>query len=769
MSLEVIRIPEIIEYGTNFSSRWKCAWLPILWKVQSDLFPTNSVDAALAITSVADNGEGLAEFTCSANHLLLRFDWVNVTSATVTDYEGIQQIVEVSAGNIFTLNIPFSATATGSAKKYYNNYHALIEVYGSLPSGHEFESEDPSSLTTTVKIFFDSNNIAVVDLSRIGQTLINNIFDNNIISWPNVLNFWDQTEILLKESFDSVSGVTIGTTERYACIKDGGFVTGADWSNEGTGASWTFGSDQANVSLDETGDNDSKELTQTILGDALARFSITVTFTFTHTSGTPSVRLRAVIGGTSITVQGSTSSQATLTKTVTGLTADALGVFSLEADITAGSGTDTVDIVMDDVEVCIGLANKVVNSKLDFRNGRGGNMFDYIARTTNPKAKWMTGFIRPTLFEDEYFSLSVIIEDFSSRDPYVAISQQDNSGNEIGTDLTAQIDPQGIGVYQLRIDQLGISPLAKVLKAIIVDANLFNQFVDSFPDATGWTLSASSSIAAGILQLGNDMTGEAKKAFGLTNLTEYTVEITITAVGAIGSECDLAFSNDATDLDTTSKYGSFLGSFSIVGVHTINITTNNLSPQVLFLNQPSTGAGRFVDISLIRIFESSQDTPIDFNESFALTETICIDYDQQCSSQDIYLMWLNQFGGWDFWKFTAEKDFNTDITESQRTEKNIYDNWPKSYNRQALREESRISGFKSITVRSQHLTAAQADSIGGIKTSMYVLQVKEGLFVSDNVTVLVDKNSFQRFNETDDLFTMVFNIRQTDDIATQSN
>jgi len=158
-----------------------------------------------------------------------------------------------------------------------------------------------------------------------------------------------------------------------------------------------------------------------------------------------------------------------------------------------------------------------------------------------------------------------------------------------------------------------------------------------------------------------------------------------------------------------------------------------------------------------------------FDESKAITETICIDYDQQCSSQDIYLMWLNQFGGWDFWKFTAEKDFNTDITESQRTEKNIYDNWPKSYNSQALREESRISGFKSITVRSQHLTAAQADSIGGIKTSMYVLQVKEGLTVSDNVTVLVDKNSFQRFNETDDLFTMVFNIRQTDDIATQSN
>ena len=227
MSLEVIRIPEIIEYGTGFTSRWKCAWLPVLWKMQSDLFPTNSVDAGLTITGVADNGQGLAEFTTSANHLLLRFDWVNITSSTVAGYTGIAQIIEAVSATEFTLNLAFTATATGAATKYYNNYHAIVEVYGGMPSGHEFEAQDPSVLTTSVKVLFDSNNIAVVDLSRIGQTLINNIFDNNIISWPNVLNFWDQEEILLKESFDVSDGTTVTVQERYACVKDGGFVTGA--------------------------------------------------------------------------------------------------------------------------------------------------------------------------------------------------------------------------------------------------------------------------------------------------------------------------------------------------------------------------------------------------------------------------------------------------------------------------------------------------------------------------------------------------------------
>jgi len=919
MSLEVIRIPEIID--GSFSSRWKCAWLPILWEIQSDLFPTNSVDVALIITSVANNGEGLAEFTFTANHLLKRFDWVNVTSATVPAYEGINQLIEVPAANKLTLNIPFSATATGSAIKYYNNYHALIEVYGGLPSGHEFEAQDPSLLTTTVKIFFDSNNIAVVDLSRTAQTLINNIFDNNIISWPNVLNFWNQTEILLKESFDQSNGVLVTTKERYGCIKDGGFVTGADWTNEGTGATWTFGSDQANVSLDEAGDNDSKELTQTILGDALARFSITATVTFTHTSGTPTLRLKAVIGGTTISVQGSTSAQGTFTNTVTGLTTDATGIFSLEVIITSGSGTDTADIVLDDVEVCIGLANEVVNSKLDFRNGRGGNMFDYIARNIVTPAKWMTAFKRPTLFINEYFSLSVIIEDFTGQDPKIAIQQESNTGVQVANDIITDIDDQDLGVYQLRIDQLGISPLTKVLKVAIIDDNLFGTgswetmtdqgainirtiimvtssilctgqgaaitrsvdggvtFLQATPGAGGaileldydpeidiavalssaddvfvsenlgatWKQKTDTGLVAvtgfgiggGVIFAGGSM-GTVKKSsdFGVSwvsvdipaasGVVTVIFSLTKQIVWALDNSNDKVFktANGGVSWATQSTgsietwieiYFNDANNGILVGLNgAINFTVDGggtwlvgvsgvaLNLQSVWMHDSligyACGAGgtliKTIDGGATWVAETHAIGAITLNsihgivttligmsialganngeseklvDDAGITEILTLDYNQECSSQDIYLMWLNQFPAWDFWKFTAEKDFNTDIIESQRTEKNIYDDWPESYNKQSLREESRISGFKSITVRSQHLTVAQADSIGGIKTSMYVLEIKEGLFVSDNVTVLVDKNSFQRFNETDDLFTITFNIRQTDDIATQSN
>ena len=264
-------------------------------------------------------------------------------------------------------------------------------------------------------------------------------------------------------------------------------------------------------------------------------------------------------------------------------------------------------------------------------------MFDYIARSIVTKAKWMTGFVRPTLFINQYFSLSVIIEEFTTQNPQIVIQHNDHAGNRItSTDIVADIDDQGLGVYQLRVDQLGINPNAQAIKVIIVDQ----------------------------LQFGGE---------------------------------------------------------------------------------------------------------VDFQEQFALTETILIDYNQGCANQSIYLMWLNRFGGWDFWDFTAEKDFGTEITDSQRTQKNIYDNWPLSYNKETLQEEARIKAFETITVRSQRLTSAQADSIGDIKTSMHVLWVKDPQWLTDKVTVLVDKTSFQRFNETDQRHTISFIIRQTDDIATQSN
>lgn len=912
-----------MEYGTGFVSRWKCAFLPILWKLQSDLFPTNnSADVAISIASVADNGQGLAEFTTSSNHLLLRFDWVNITSSTVEAYEGIAQIIAQPTSLKFVLNIPFTATATGLAKKYYNNYNAIIEVYGGLPSGHEFEAEDPSELTTSVKVFFDSDNIAVVDLSRIGQTLINNIFDNNIISWPNVLNFWDQTEILLKESFDQSDGTDVTTLERYACIKDGGFVTGADWSNEGTGASWTFGSDQANVSLDEAGDNDSKELTQTIQGDALARFSITVTLTFTHTSGTPTVRLRATIGGTTVNVQGSTTSQLTLTKTVTGLTADDTGVFSLEADITVGSGSDTVDIVVDDVAVCIGLANKVVNSKLDFRNGRGGNMFDYIARSVTTKAKFMTGFVRPTIFIDKYFSMSVIIEDFTGQDPRLAIQQESNTGVQVAPDIITDIDGQGLGVYQLRIDQLGISTIAKVLQIAIIDNDQFGAGnweamtdqgatdIDSLimvtrliicteqgagitrSDDGGATWAQATAGAGGaMIELDYDpeidiavalssaddvfvsedlgATWAQKTDTGLTAVTGFSIGGgVIYAGGSVGTvKKSLDFGASWTSINIGASVDIIIAIFALTGQKAWTVpsssgneifkTSNGGSTwttqttgsttfwqEIYFFDENNgilVGLAGVVNYTvdggdtwqigvsgIANNFKSvwMQDSLLGFacsangdliktedggatwaaeshalgaislnslhgiettftgrtlaigaddgeSEKFdseaAITEIVTADYDQGCANQEIYLMWLNQFGGWDFWKFNAEKDYGTEFTDSQRTEKNIYDNWPQSYNSESLNEEARVKGFQVITVRSQHLTAEQADLIGGIKKSMNVIWVKEGLTLSDNVTVLVDKNSFQRFNETDQLHTITFTLRQTDDIATQSN
>ena len=50
-------------------------------------------------------------------------------------------------------------------------------------------------------------------------------------------------------------------------------------------------------------------------------------------------------------------------------------------------------------------------------------------------------------------------------------------------------------------------------------------------------------------------------------------------------------------------------------------------------------------------------------ESCNLSEAKEFEVDSDCANQEIYLTWLNSTGGWDYWKFTAEKDYNLNIED----------------------------------------------------------------------------------------------------------
>lgn len=132
----------------------------------------------------------------------------------------------------------------------------------------------------------------------------------------------------------------------------------------------------------------------------------------------------------------------------------------------------------------------------------------------------------------------------------------------------------------------------------------------------------------------------------------------------------------------------------------------------------------------------------------------------------IYLTWLNYLGGFEYFLFTAKKDYNVDIEESGEQRKNIFPNYPDSYGSYAdtIRQQTFIRGRNSILVRSQHLTRNQMEVISTIKTSPLV-QILESR--TDRRTVLVDKDSYRKYSENDDLFEIQFTIFYTDEIPSQ--
>lgn len=132
----------------------------------------------------------------------------------------------------------------------------------------------------------------------------------------------------------------------------------------------------------------------------------------------------------------------------------------------------------------------------------------------------------------------------------------------------------------------------------------------------------------------------------------------------------------------------------------------------------------------------------------------------------IYLTFLNHLGGYDYFLFTAEKEFQVDILETGTTKENIFPNWPKSWGETAdtIEKKTFTKAKDKIAVVSQFLTENQRDALKYIKTSPVVQMV---ISRTDRRTVIVDNESFKVYNENEKVFVAKFNISFTNEIAAQ--
>jgi len=404
-----------------------------------------------------------------------------------------------------------------------------------------------------------------------------------------------------------------------------------------------------------------------------------------------------------------------------------------------------------------------VNADLEFKNLYSGYLSPYLM--TNNTAKFLTLFTIPVLFScgddtpDCYSDISYLITDLYpsvsiKKDFYLNGVQEATTTTSLG-----ELDP---GVYRTELE--ADCDYDRVdLTLISNDVSVSNLFADGSQEVTGsvdWVVDAIFFGGYSQVTL-TSAQGSEQIGFPYNFLAGREYDIT-----------QSIFQQSAGGSGSTTMYVRFYSTYSLglfsglvheesytyaTTTHSFSFTPSSNAAYIVIKIDRAAGAGSYAFVAL--------GTTIDGDVQISETKQFKIDCG--CADEEIRLTWINNLAGFDYWAFTANKDHIVEIQEAMTTKKNILPQWPKSYGAQAdtiKKQTLRISN-KAYTVRSQLLTADQADAIAYIKSSVLVQIINSR---TDRRTVIVDTDSFIVRKDGDKTFEVAFNISFTDDIPVQT-
>lgn len=208
-----IQEAEIYFYISVLSHGWQCVHLPIVYELESDLFPTNDNNPRTILSQSDDNG------------------WTDLNlSGALTDstelskielvgdgpLAGVYQIYTENSSSDVTIDLAYDAgnSFTGYiVVKYYDNYAINVNVYAGLPAGHRWEDTKPYELAGTLKFIPGDDNRIKFSISEILRAYIETRNNLTLNTLPNNTDFLVAFYIEYFESYDESDGSEITTFE----------------------------------------------------------------------------------------------------------------------------------------------------------------------------------------------------------------------------------------------------------------------------------------------------------------------------------------------------------------------------------------------------------------------------------------------------------------------------------------------------------------------------------------------------------------------------
>lgn len=434
-------------YKAVTSHGWSAVHLPIVYKLSSSLWPTNSADTARTVSSIS-NDAGYVNLNLSgdikATGSAAELEFVKVTGQNA----GIYQIINWISDSDITIDFPYNAGVSFSASQvqyYYKDYSARVRVYAGLNSSHYWAGQKAYELMVELDLVPDSNGIITVNIADYIKSKLEIDKNNTALdTLPNDIDSFCQFYIETAEAYTFSNGYTLGTNvtsytsdqanfEGYASnsmlpfksqpsgfmsdyvmdsknviINDTGFTSG--WVSVDGTRPWTFGATSMTITLDAglTSDFARKSITMSAL-DVNKRYRLLINGT--QDSGAD-FTINVAAGSLSHSVNNTSASFQIDTEF---LLTSAVSLVSIDV---INNGVLAATITINDISII------AVNSV-------GG--------------KFLTAMTTPEIFLGQYFDLSMII---NSNDSGFYILEQRILNGAISHTLKTTLPDRDAGIYR---------------------------------------------------------------------------------------------------------------------------------------------------------------------------------------------------------------------------------------------------------------------------------------------------------------------------------
>lgn len=206
-----------IQYYQTTAHVWSSIFLPIIYKISNDSWPTNSIDTLRTISSQADdNGYTNLNLSGALKSSFNALEYVKISGASDEDLNGVWQIVEKISTSDITIDMPYNSgnSLTGAAiQYYYNNYQVKVKVYGGLQPTHPWYAKKPLVEVAELSLTPDENNLVMFSVSDYIQGKV--AIKNNLLigSYPLNLDAFTGFQISTGESYDLSDNYSLSTAE----------------------------------------------------------------------------------------------------------------------------------------------------------------------------------------------------------------------------------------------------------------------------------------------------------------------------------------------------------------------------------------------------------------------------------------------------------------------------------------------------------------------------------------------------------------------------